>query len=152
MAATIQLYLSLRTKKIAEEMKAAYENIPEDKRSFAPMDMGRSAIDQLAEVAMLNMNVTNTITTHTVDIDFEQYFKDKAALSADPSGAMAKFEESIPIVCDAIAGASDDDMEKVIQFPWGPMTILEIVGYPLWNMSYHTGQINYIASLIGCLK
>jgi hypothetical protein len=35
--------------------------------------------------------------------------------------------------------------------PWGPMTVSQILGYPFWNMCYHEGQINYIASMLGTL-
>jgi hypothetical protein len=31
------------------------------------------------------------------------------------------------------------------------MTLANIIAYPYWNMSYHEGQVNYIASMLGCL-
>ncbi len=31
------------------------------------------------------------------------------------------------------------------------MTVAQIASYPYWNMCYHEGQINYIASMLGCL-
>ena len=39
-----------------------------------------------------------------------------------------------------------------IPMPWGPMTIGRMITYPQWNMTYHEGQINYLASLLGCLE
>ena len=32
------------------------------------------------------------------------------------------------------------------------MTLAQVIAYPHWNMSYHEGQINYIASMLGLLK
>jgi hypothetical protein len=31
------------------------------------------------------------------------------------------------------------------------MTPAQMITYPHWNMTYHEGQINYIASILGCL-
>ncbi len=42
-------------------------------------------------------------------------------------------------------------MDAVIPMPWGPMTVAQMITSPHWNMTYHEGQINYIASILGCL-
>jgi hypothetical protein len=36
--------------------------------------------------------------------------------------------------------------------PWGSLSIEQTIAYPYWNMSYHLGQLNYIASMLGCLE
>jgi hypothetical protein len=152
MSAHTQDYISKLTLKAADELLEAYNNIPEDKRSWSPMDAGRSAVDQLAECAMLGDKTAGTIVTHEVNLDFGAYYAQKAALTEEPAKAIALFEEMKPKILAAIAAVPDNDLEVTVQFPWGPMTLSDIIAYPYWNMSYHTGQINYIASLLGCLK
>jgi len=39
-----------------------------------------------------------------------------------------------------------------VQMPWGMMTLAQIISYPYWDMSYHEGQINYLASMLVCLN
>jgi len=39
----------------------------------------------------------------------------------------------------------------VLRMKAGNQSLAEVMAYPYWNMSYHQGQINYIASLLGCL-
>ena len=55
-------------------------------------------------------------------------------------------------VADAITNVPASALDDEIQTPFGMMTMEQILAYPQWNMTYHQGQINYIASLLGCLK
>ena len=50
-------------------------------------------------------------------------------------------------VAAVIRATPDDAMGVKIDTPYGVMTIAQSIAYPYWNMSYHQGQINYIASL-----
>jgi len=42
----------------------------------------------------------------------------------------------------------DEMLSAEMLSPWGPMAMTEIVSYPYWNMTYHLGQINFIASVL----
>ena len=85
------------------------------------------------------------------DYSFEQYGKDLAELSQNTEATLAKLTAGLPGLLDALRGVEDDDLTTSVTLPWGPMTMSEIIAYPHWNMSYHEGQINYIASMLGCL-
>ena len=50
----------------------------------------------------------------------------------------------------AIRSVPDADLEVKIDMPWGLMTLAQLMAYAQWNMTYHLGQINYIASVLGC--
>jgi hypothetical protein len=58
---------------------------------------------------------------------------------------------AIPKVVETIGKTHDSDLGIEIEMPCGAMTLEQIVSYPYWNMCYHEGQINYIASMLGCL-
>jgi hypothetical protein len=153
MAVKVQDYIGALIKKRSEELEKAYLNIPADKRAWSPEDRGRSANDQLAEVAMLNYNAAFTATNKILPPDFnlELYFAKKKELASDDEAALSRFRESVPPLVAAIEAVADEDFDVVVQFPWGPIPITDIIAYPLYNLSYHEGQINYIASLLGCL-
>jgi hypothetical protein len=153
MSITIQTYLSESTKKAASELEAAYLNIPEDKRAWSPEGKGRSANDQLAECAMLGLRTAETLRNKSFgNLDFAEYFQNKAELASKPELLLPMLQTNVGVLVSTIASVADDDMAVSVDAPWGPMTLSEIIVYPYWNMSYHLGQINYIASLLDCLK
>jgi len=149
----VQEMFAKLTEKGVENIEAALLRIPEGKRSWSPEGKARTALDQVAEVALLNGNSATIITARAwpEDFNFDQYYQDKATIAASTEVALAKLKETLPLAVAAIRSLSDEDLKILVSMPWGPMTLGEILAYPHWNMSYHEGQINYIASMLGCL-
>ncbi|MCW3059839.1 MAG: hypothetical protein JWQ02_1660, partial [Capsulimonas sp.] len=56
--------------------------------------------------------------------------------------------------CAAVRDLPDDRLNEEVELPFTPgkFPISFTVSYCYWNMSYHEGQINYIASILGVLK
>ncbi len=54
-------------------------------------------------------------------------------------------------VAAAIAAVPDSDLADEIALPWGKQSVAEMLAYPYWNLTYHLGQVNCIASLLGTL-
>jgi len=150
---TIQEYLAAATEKAASDLVAAFDRLPEDKRDHEPADTSRSALDQLAECVLLNGYIADTVTTHAWPPDrIEAYMREKVEYGAlDSETLRARLHENTQRVAAAIRATPDEALPNEIQMPWGPRTVAQIIGIPLWNMTYHLGQINYIASLLGCL-
>ena len=153
MATTVQEYIAGAIPKVAADLEAALNRIPEDKRAWSPMGEARTALDMMAEVAMLNGNSADMLTRKTWPDDFsmDDYFKQKAELAQDWSAVKALFDKNTARLVETVRALSDDDLATLVDMPWGPMTLQQIASYPSWNMSYHEGQINYIASMLGCL-
>ncbi len=150
---TLQEFLAGATQKAADDLKAALLRLPEEKRSWSPMGEARTALDQVAECAMLNGSTANLIQSRTwpKDADMSEFFRAKAELARDESAVLSLLQENTEKVIGVIRSVPDGDLAVEVQMPWGPMTLAQIVAYPYWNMSYHEGQINYIASMLGCL-
>jgi hypothetical protein len=153
MSHTLQEFLSAAIPKAAEDLEAAMLRLPEDKRGWSPMGKARTALDQAAECAILNGHTVELIKTKTWSMggDFSEYEKEKAELSKDWSAVQALLHENTAKVAEAVRSVPDEDLGIEITMPWGPMTIAKVIAYPFWNMCYHEGQINYIASMLGCL-
>ena len=153
MSITLQNFLADAAQKAAANLESALLRIPEDKRCWSPAETSRSAMDQVAECAILNGSTVGIITTRAwpKNDDMSGFVNAKAELARDWNAAKALLDENTARVVATIRAVPDEDLGVVVQFPWGPSTLAEVIAYPYWNMSYHEGQINYIASILGCL-
>jgi len=153
MAGSLQGFLKRATQKAAEDLTAAVLRVPEDKRNWSPMDQARTALDQAAECAILNGSTADLITTRVwrLGSDFSTFLKEKAELAQDWGAIQDLLQQNTARVIDVILAVPEEDLAQTVDMPWGPMTLDQIISYPYWNMCYHEGQINYIASMLGCL-
>lgn len=149
---TLQEYLVSALPRTVIDLEAALHRLPEDKRNWSPMGDARTAMDMVAECALLT-DVTEIVQTRafSADFNFEAYRAQKAELAQDPEKTHALLIESTHKAIETIKTIPDADLAIEVQMPWGPMTIAQVIAYPYWNMCYHEGQINYIASMLGCL-
>ena len=154
MSNELQNFLAEGVVKAAADLEAAFARIPADKREWAPADTSRSALDQMAECAILNTYSAKTIQTRTWDADggMEGYFKAKAEAVEKGWGYIEPlFKESVQKVSAALKDFPTDALHDPIETTFGTMKMTQILGYPYWNTIYHEGQINYIASILGTL-
>ena len=149
MSVTLQSYMVEAIGKKAEEMIEAFLRLPEDKRSYQPEGC-RSPLSMMAEVIMMNGFTKTIIESKAFPADFtmDQYMAEEARLKAEPN-LVDLYRESLPVAYAAIGSVSDADLSVEVPMPWGMYTIADIIAYPFWNTSYHTGQIYYIAMSFG---
>ena len=153
MPSTLQEFLAAATQKAATDLKEALLRLPEDKRNYQPAETSRSALDQVAECAILNGYTADLITTRQWQQNaMTQFLEDKNALMPDVEKILALLQENAQRVTAIIGSVPDDALDIEIELPWRKQKLSELVSYPYWNMSYHQGQINYIASLLGLLE
>lgn len=139
--------------KVSEDLVTAYNRIPEDKKGWAPAETARSAKNQLAELALLNASSASVIEQGSWHaIDMKGYFAAKAELdSKDSAEVLAEFHKGTAKLLETLASYKGENLDTTIETAFGQMKMADLVGYPYWNMSYHLGQINYIASILGVL-
>ncbi|MBS1721971.1 MAG: hypothetical protein JSS66_03070 [Armatimonadetes bacterium] len=152
MSTALHSFLSRVTPRSSQDLIEAFLRLPEDKRNWSPMGEARTALDQVAEVAILNGSTADLLRTRQFDGEkaMETFMEAKAALVNQGWDAVRSLLESnTEKFVGAINEVSEADMGVEIQMPWGPMTLEQIMSYPFWNACYHEGQINYIATMIG---
>ena len=151
---TQQSFLAAATKRAAADLAKAFVALPDDKRLWQPADSARSAIDQVAECAILTGYMANLLHTRQwPDGQFDLFFAEKAELVAQGWEEIhPRLVESAGRVAAAIAAVPDGDLTDEIELPWGKQSVAEMLAYPYWNLTYHLGQVNYIASLLGPLE
>jgi hypothetical protein len=153
MPGTLQEFVAQALEKLASEVEAALLRLPEEKRSWSPMGQARTALDQVAECAIVNGSTARLMSVRTwpVDFDMAQFQRSKADLAADWGALKDLFQQNTATLAAAIRALPDEDLSVEVETPFRKMTLSGIIGYAYWNMSYHEGQINYIASMLGCL-
>ncbi|MDQ2730642.1 MAG: DinB family protein [Armatimonadota bacterium] len=153
MAQILQEFVTAATQKAAADLEAAMLRLPEDKRSWSPMDKARTALDQAAECALINGYTAEMIASRKWNMgdDMSSFEQEKDKLKQDWSAVKSVLDQNIAKLVAAIRSVPDEDLGHEIQMPWGPMSMAQIIAYPYWNMAYHEGQINYISSMVGCL-
>lgn len=151
MPTTVQDFLADATAKAAKDLTTAFLRLPEGKRDWSPDGKARTALDQYAECALLNGYTAETIRTRQMAAgSMENFPREKTELKAqDWEQIHALFQANSAKIVSAIRAVTEEDMGVEIPMPWGPMTVARMITYPQWNMTYHEGQINYVASLLG---
>jgi hypothetical protein len=154
MPTTLQTFLTRATAKAKDDLVTAFNRLPEDKRDWSPMGNARTALDMMAECAILNGSTADMIKAKawTMGDDFSEYMNAKAELVKDSAKVLALLEENTARAIAAIGEARDGDLDIEIHMPWAPSSLAQVMAYPYWNMCYHEGQINYLASMLGCLE
>src|SRR5690242_3707355 len=105
MSSSLQTYLVNATQKAADDLIAALDRLPEDKRAWSAMGDARTALDQIAECAILNGSTVDLINTRkwTMSDDFSAFMTAKANLAADENAAKALLTENTAKVIAAIS-------------------------------------------------
>ncbi|MCX6360571.1 MAG: DinB family protein [Armatimonadetes bacterium] len=129
-----------------------FDAMPAERQDWKPLDLGRSALSQVQECAIINPFFAAILTTQTVPaMEGEAYAAAKAAL-ATPEAARAALAASADTLQAAIETFPDEKLGETVTLPWGEgmvMTFGQIMLAPYWNMTYHQGQIAYIQTLYG---
>ena len=151
MTNTQQSFLAAVTEKAAAKLAEAFASLPESKRLWSPAETARTATDQVAECAIINGYMASLLQARQwPDGQIDLFFAEKAEIAAMGWEEIhPRLLESARHAAAAIAAISDSDLMDEIETPWRKQTVAELITYPHWNMTYHEGQINYLASLIG---
>ncbi len=150
----LQNFLADQAIKSARDLETSLLRLPLDNRWWSAGGDARSALDMVAELAILNGTTANTIQRRAfpVDFDFKAYASDKDELAQDWARLQAMLHQNAARVAEVIRAVPDEELSLEIQTPFGPMTLTQLSSYPYWNAIYHEGQINFIALMLGCLK
>jgi hypothetical protein len=154
---TVSEFVAESTESRAKTFLETYRRLPENLRKWRPLDKGRSAADQFAECALLNLATAQLIESRQwpPDADGKMSFSIggndletlKAELIETGNHMETVFEQNLAVLIPALRNVDEDQLTEEIILPWGPQTLAQIITYPLWNMSYHEGQVNYISFL-----
>lgn len=146
----VQAFIADTTTKSYEELIEAYMKLPEEKQIWKPESTARTAKNQFSECCLINSYIADLILSQKIpDGLFAKYPEELARVeNLDNESLTAMLKESSLAVIASIHKVESDSLNQEIELPWGIMTLSAIMAYPSWNMAYHLGQINYIASML----
>lgn len=147
-----QDFIADETMRAMDDLILTVTEMPDGKSDWSPLDLGRDARDQVAECALIGASMVDVIRDRKMP-EFtpefmEQYETMKAGLGLEEAVGMLR--EKTREICELIRGFPDEELENEIPF-MGPThwTMVRVLNLHNWNMSYHTGQVNYIQTLYG---
>jgi hypothetical protein len=151
MTKTTQEFLAFSTENTKKELLSALQALPEDKRGWSPASTARTALNMVAECAMNNGFTADLIVSRKwPNRDHQAYLSERDALAAgDWETLRALLEKNTEKLIAVIRAVPTEDLDIAVETPYGNGPLSGICAYPYWNMSYHLGQITYIATILG---
>jgi uncharacterized damage-inducible protein DinB len=143
------------TRHAAREAFKYAKNVPADKLDWKPLDSGRSVLDICREMACCAGWSDQILKGQPFPEWNEEMQAELEARNSAWTTAEACEEECNRQLEVFIATVKDFPDEKlsdtfVLPFDGGQtITMRENMQYPLWNFTYHQGQIAYIQTLYG---
>lgn len=147
----IREYLISISARGLENLFRAARALPGDKLDWKPGPGARSALDQLQEIATVMPIFVESMKAREVRFDPEKtaaWLAERAKIT-DLDELERLSREGVAMYHEFVRGLSDEDFEDPVKmdFP-GEWKIADMANYHPWNMGYHEGQINYIASIL----
>ena len=129
---TQQSFVAAATEKAAADLAKAFVTLPEDKRLWQPAESARSAMDQVAECAILTGYMANLLQTRQWPNGlFDLFFVEKADLVAQGWEEIhPRLVESASRVAAVIVALTKDDLAVEIETPWRTQTVAGLDDLP----------------------
>lgn len=153
---TIQDQAARLTEGALEMLFGAARHVPQEKLRWSSAETARSAISQLLECAtapLLHVPLLEGDPNPYAGAPMQAAQEQRGALedaSLDALHAAAR-ERHIPLLA-TLRAFPDARLEALYPLPFGAdfaMRGADLLFLPYWNLVYHTGQINYIQTLLG---
>jgi hypothetical protein len=145
----IQEYIVKCAKEAGEEFFRYAAAVPVDKLDWSPEGRGRSVLSMCREITQ---TPTWTLQAFGEAVENPEDLKRIAEGLSTPKECEAEFFKRFESVESFFLAFTREDFSKTKWLPYNggrDHTYLEMMDYPRWNCSYHTGQVAYIQILFG---
>ena len=158
--ANLQQQASRMTRQALASLFSAARHVPEDKRDWVPMKDARTVQDLLAECALTTLfyiaaaqGKMAEFATFVPDEPAKELWQ-KRRLEAFKTleGSEAVAQETFAELCQVLEAVPDGRLDEFQPHPMDPSkqaTTADLLFLAYWNLVYHTGQINYLQTLLG---
>ena len=135
----------------SESLIRNIEAMPTDKADWKALELGRSALNQVQECAVIAAMFAEVFSKQAIPaMEGDEFGSAMSALDTVQK-AVAALRTNTEALVKAIEAFPADSLEKPTHLPWDPTptTFAEIMFTNYWNSTYHEGQINFIQTLYG---
>jgi hypothetical protein len=146
MSLAIQTLLGNRVKLGTDELIKQIDDLGDERMKIRPMGKCRNALDQAAECALIAMYCSETIKHggYSGEFDFNAFQKMKDDLASDWDKLKTVLVKNADDLAAVALTVPDEKLPIKLNLPWGELSYEDVIIYPYWNLSYHTGQVTYI--------
>ena len=150
----LQEYIVKGTRAAAEEFWRYAKAVPEDKADWKPGEGARSVLDMCREIARTPLWADEIFSDKPMDFSEESMAKEMEIMAqwTTIDQCREEFDRNVANFYEVARTMPDERLNhtKFLPFEGGrDFTFLEMLEYPRWNLTYHTGQIAYIQTLYG---
>jgi len=150
----LQDYITNQTREAANEFFKYAKAVPKDKIEWSPCEGGRNTLSLCQELAMTPTWAYDTIEAGKIEWNEEAMAEQSKLMKQFTTidECEKQFNERFKKLEDLYRGISDERLSEKKWLPYDggrEFTVLEMMDYPRWNATYHTGQIAYIQTCYG---
>lgn len=133
----------------SESLIRNIEAMPVDKAEWKALELGRSALNQVQECAVIAKMFADTFSNHAIPAMEDDAFGKSMSELDTVAKAVAALRANTENLVKAIEAFPAESLEEPVQLPWEqtPNTFAAIMFTNYWNSTYHEGQINFIQTL-----
>lgn len=148
----IQEHVVQVAREAAEEFFRYARAVPADRLDWHPEGIGQSVLQMCREIAVTPSWAVMSMTGK--EMTDEDYAAERTEMDSwtTVDACVEAWKTHFTPWADLAHGLSDDDLNKTRWLPYNggrDHTYLEMLEYPRWNATYHTGQVAYIQTLYG---
>ncbi len=153
--ATVQQQAVKMTQAALDGLFRTARHIPDDKYAWIPQGEARTAQSQINECALSPLFFLTLLQGKTVDLSDEAVQRRRQQLEESLTtldAAEAFAQEHYPKLFALMEAIPDAQLDEPRTLPFrGGMTVTttDMLFLPLQNIIYHTGQINYLQTMLG---
>ena len=143
--------LERQTRRQLDRFLQAARSIPKERLDWKPAPGARSALDQIQECATINDLMPDLYQTRRLEFTPEMGAEMELRMRehTDRETLLEMLAASVEREIARMRAVPEDEYDLPVEMPWPPpMSVVDVMGYLVWNLSYHEGQINYIASML----
>ena len=156
---TLQQQAARMTREALAALFRAARHLPEDKREWTPMGEARSVQTLLYECALTTpfyiaaaQGWMKEFATLLPDEATQELWRQRSEAAWTLEGAESVARETFDELCQALEAVPDARLANIQPHPMDPsrqVTTADLLFLAYWNLVYHTGQINYLQTMLG---
>lgn len=129
-------------------LKSDIKALPQDAIFKKFSDQTRSVADIIYEITLVNDHICRTISKKDL-FDWPEGWITAPSDWTTKEQVMAAIKESANLVKSTLTPLTEEEMSSPVETEHGPTNILERFQFIAKHNWYHSGQLNYIQTLIG---
>ncbi|MBI1730179.1 DUF1572 family protein [Candidatus Acetothermia bacterium] len=141
--------LSTAVEGAVSDVVKGYEFVTAKKQSWKPEESAKSAQEIANHVSYWNLVFERAISGGSLPTASESEWIESNRDAKTKEGSKMLLEKTSQAFTKAVKGLSSEQLSKSISLPWGSSSTLQAVLGNYNHISYHSGQLNYLQTLLG---